>query len=111
MDFLRRLFGGGGTNAEPDAAMYLYVKCNHCGSPLRVRIDTRNELYPEYGDMEASGYVLHKEMMDSKCFRLMYATVRFDARRRELDREIEGGTFITREEYAQLVPQQNGVSQ
>lgn len=101
MDFLRRLFGGA-ARPEPDNALYLYVQCERCGEALRVRVDTRNELTPEYGDMEASGYVLRKEMMDSKCFRLMYATVHFDGRRREIERQIEGGKFITREEYERL---------
>lgn len=107
MDFLRRLFGGGAERGG-DNALMLYVRCSRCGAPLRVRVDLRNELYPEYGDMETSGFVLRKEMMDSKCFRLMYATVRFDARRREVEREIEGGTFITREEYERLTAQSQG---
>ena len=102
MDFLRRLFGSGGASSEADTGLFLYVKCNRCGEPLRVRVDTRNELYPEYGDMETSGYVLRKEMMDSKCFRLMYATIRFDARRHEISREIEGGIFIDRDEFEKL---------
>jgi hypothetical protein len=101
MNFLRRLFGGA-ARPEPDNALYLYVQCERCGEVLRVRVDTRNELTPEYGDMEASAYVLRKEMMDSKCFRLMYATIHFDGRRRELSREIEGGKFISREEYERL---------
>jgi hypothetical protein len=107
MDFLRRLFGGGAERTS-DNALMLYVRCSRCGAPLRVRVDLRNELYPEYGDMETSGFVLRKEMMDSKCFRLMYATVRFDARRREVEREIEGGAFITREEYERLSAQSQG---
>ncbi len=107
MNFLRRLFGGG-ASTEGDAGLYLYVKCNRCGSPLRVRVDTRNELSPEYDDMEASSYVLRKEMMDSTCFRLMYATLHFDGRKREVGREIEGGEFISREEYERLAQRSNG---
>jgi len=106
MDFLRRLFGGGGGSTEADTGLYLYVRCSRCGAPLRVRVDTRNELSPEYGDMEASSYVLRKEMMDGTCFRLMYATLRFDGRKREQSREIDGGEFITREEYERLAHQQ-----
>lgn len=102
MNFLRRLFGGGARPDDSDAGMYLYVKCARCGEVLRVRVDTRNELSPEYGDMEANSYALRKEMMDSKCFRLMYATLHFDGRKREVSREIEGGEFITREEYERL---------
>jgi hypothetical protein len=101
MDFLRRLFGGGASASPADDGLYLYVRCNNCQSPLRVRIDPRNELSPEFDEGEGvGGYILRKEMMDSKCFRLMYATLRFDTRRREISREIEGGSYITPEEYA-----------
>ena len=57
MDFLRRLFGGRAERGG-DNALMLYVRCSRCGAPLRVRVDLRNELYPEYGDMETSGFVL-----------------------------------------------------
>jgi hypothetical protein len=58
----------------------------------------------EYGDdEEASGYRLIKEIMDSRCFRIMRAEIEYDRGRRELSRQIEGGTFVTKEEYDQLV--------
>lgn len=105
MNLLRRLFGGGEA-APADGGLYLYVRCTKCQSPLRVRVDPRNESSPEFEGEGISGYVLRKEMMDSKCFRLMYATLHFDARRTELGREIEGGSFISREEYEHLTQPQ-----
>jgi hypothetical protein len=105
MNLLRRLFGGG-SGLAPDNAIHLYVRCNRCKAPVHVRIDPRNDLVIEYGDDEdASGYRLIKEIMDSRCFRLMRAEVEYDRGRRELNRQIEGGTFITKEEYDQLVAQ------
>ncbi len=100
MNFLRRLFG---TSSQPeDHALHLYVRCSKCRSTLHVRIDPRNEYALEYGDDDQpSGYRLVKEMMDSRCFRLMRAELTFDARKHELSRSIEGGTFITADEYAQ----------
>ena len=104
MNLLRRLFGGGA--APSDGAIHLYVRCNHCGAPVHARIDPRNELMIEYGDDDdAAGYQLHKEMMDARCFRLMRAEVAYDRSRRELSRQIEGGTFISKEEYDQLTVQ------
>jgi hypothetical protein len=41
-------------------------------------------------------------MMDGKCFSLMYATVRFDGSKRITSQKIEGGEFITEEEFHQL---------
>jgi hypothetical protein len=105
MNLLRRLFGGGNSPA-PDNAIHLYVRCNRCNAPVHVRIDPRNDLIIEYDDDEdASGYRLIKEIMDSRCFQLMRAEIEYDRGRRELSRQIEGGTFITKDEYDQLVAQ------
>jgi len=105
MNFLRRLFGGSGATAA-DGAIHLYVRCNRCGAPVHVRIDQRNDLLIEYSEEdEASGYRLIKEIMDSRCFRLMRAEIAYDRSRRELNRQIEGGTFITKDEHDQLVAQ------
>ena len=106
MNLLRRLFGGRDATAS-DNAIHLYVRCNRCGAPVHVRIDPRNDLVIEYGDDDdASGYRLIKEIMDSRCFRLMRAEIEYDRGRRELSRTLEGGTFITKEEYEQLAAQQ-----
>ena len=103
MNLLRRLFGGSGPSAS-DGAIHLYVRCDRCGAPVHVRVDPRNDLVIEYGDdEEAAGYRLFKEIMDSRCFRLMRAEIEYDRGRREQSRQIEGGAFITREEYDQLV--------
>ena len=83
------------TNADPNA-LWLYVRCARCHTPLAVRVDLRNEPSIDY---EGGGYVLHKEMMDNKCFLLMHARVRFDARRQVVEQTVDKGEFITREEY------------
>lgn len=108
MDFLRRLFGGSQPDASDDGAIHLYVRCSRCQSPVHVRIDPRNDLIAEYGDDDnATGYTLHKEIMDSRCFRIMHAEITYDRNRREIERTIEGGTFMTKDEYDQLVEQAN----
>lgn len=102
MHFLRRLFGGNHTHGERDDAIHLYVECGRCHAVVHVRVDPRNDLMPEYGDSDdLVGYRLIKEIMDSRCFRLMRAEIEYDARRREISRTIEGGAFITRDEYEQ----------
>jgi hypothetical protein len=101
MDFLRRLFGG--TKSAPaDNALHLYVRCSRCGAPVHVRVHAYNDLAVEYNDDDVAGYTLHKEIMDSKCFRLIQADITFDRNRREQGRTIEGGEFISREEYERL---------
>ena len=105
MDFFRRMFGGSAANgSESDSAIHLYVRCNRCGSPVHVRVDPRNDLIADYGDDDnASGYTLHKEIMDSRCFRIMRAEINYDRARHETGRTLDGGTFITKDEYNQLV--------
>jgi hypothetical protein len=99
MSFLRRLFGGG---QAADTALHLYVKCLRCGTPVHVRVSPQNDLMAEYGDNEAEGYRLVKEIMDDRCFRIMRAELEFDAQRKEISRQIEGGQFISQEEYEAL---------
>jgi hypothetical protein len=102
MQWLRRLLNSSGSPG--DGAIHLYVRCNRCGAPVHVRVDPRNDLTIEYGDDETpSGYNLIKEIMDARCFRLMRAEIAYDQARRETGRQIEGGTFISREEHDQLV--------
>ena len=104
MEIIRRIFGG--SKPASDGAIHLYVRCNRCGAGVHVRVDPRNDLVNEYSDDdETAGYRLTKEIMDSRCFKLMRAEIEYDRARREINRQIEGGTFITQEEYAQLTAQ------
>jgi len=84
---------------EDSNALWLYVKCKRCGTPLAVRVDLRNELSIDY---ENGGYVLRKEMMDSKCFTLMRAELRLDAKRKVVEQKLDLGDLITKEEYDAL---------
>lgn len=104
MAFLKKireaLFGNPNGEIKDKDGIYFYVKCAKCGAPIRIRVDKFHDLQQDEDD---GGYVLRKEIMDGSCFRLMYATVRFDFNRRILEQEIEGGEFITWEEYQALV--------
>ena len=78
--------------------MYLYVRCGNCGRVLRIRVDKRHDLLTDYDN---GGFTLVKEMMDDKCFRLMRAEMAFDRAYTITSQRIEGGAFITKEEYEQ----------
>ncbi len=96
-DKIRNLFSGSG---QGDATgIYFYVKCGKCGAPVKIRADRRHDLQR---DFDSGGYVLHKEVMDGTCYQLFYFEVRFDARYNVVEREIEGGEFITEEAYRSL---------
>lgn len=94
MNFLRNLFGG--KSGPADDGLYLYVRCGNCGRVIKVRVNKQADLLP---DWDQGGYTLHKEMMDDKCFRLMRAEITFDANYTIRSQTVEGGTFITQEEY------------
>src|SRR3712207_3199326 len=94
MGFLNRLFGR--RAAPADEGLYFYVRCGNCGRALRVRLDKRHDLLP---DWDQGGYTLTKEMMDDRCFRLMRAEMTFDQNYVVKSQTIEGGEFITQAEY------------
>lgn len=94
IDRIKSVFGSSG-GTDPNV-LWLYVRCARCGTPLAVRVDTRNELSADY---EQGGYVLFKEMMDSKCFTLMRAEIHFDQQRNVTKQSVEKGAIITKEEY------------
>jgi len=78
-----------------DDAIHIYVECGRCKSKVHVRLDKRHDL--SLG--EGGGYFVRKEIMDSKCFRLMTAEIGLDSATRVKTQELQGGRFITKEEY------------
>jgi hypothetical protein len=48
---------------------------------------------------EDGGYYVRKEIMDSKCFRLMAAEITLDSAYRIQSQECQGGRFLTQAEY------------
>jgi hypothetical protein len=101
LDSLKRAFAGG-PRSRPDDGFYYFVRCARCGDRVRVRIAPSSELQQEFagsGD-DPGGYSVRKMVIDQRCFRPIELRLSFDSRRRETAREIEGGEFITREEFA-----------
>lgn len=99
MAFLRKLFGGQSAQPPADNGVYFHIRCDRCQTPVKVRVNLGSDLEADYGDTAATGYVLSKEVMDDRCFRLMRLEVHYDSRQREESRVVDGGTFITAEEY------------
>ena len=109
MSFLKRLFGGlvgGGRGGSGDDgagrnAFWIYVRCNACGEAIRTRVHREHDLSAECeGDSDApESYHASKEIVGQKCFRRIHVDLTFDRARSVTDRQITGGTFITREEY------------
>ena len=94
MGILARLFGGKPIK-DSDDAIHIYVECDRCKSKVHVRLDKRHDL--SHG--EGGGYFVRKEIMDSKCFRLMTAEVTFDSAYGIHTQEVQGGRFLSKEEF------------
>jgi hypothetical protein len=106
MSFFSKLLGAfrGQPPAGDDAgrnAFWVYVRCNACGEPIRVRINREHDLSAEYdeGSDAASSYHVHKEVVGQRCFRRIQVDLTFDGQRKVTDQQAQGGTFLTREEY------------
>lgn len=96
MGFLKRLFGGGGDSGEyvDKTGIYFYVQVDGRDSRVRVRADKQHDLM-----RTDNGYVWHKTIVDSKYFKRMQAMVYFDRNHNVTSSELDGGTFISKEQY------------
>jgi hypothetical protein len=97
MGFLRKLFGGDKPkrSGKVDAdGFFMYVQCDNCGKGVRLRINKSYDL-----NRTGTGFVWHKTIVDSRCFRPMPTVVHFDGRYQVTNAEIAGGHTISREEY------------
>lgn len=99
MDFLKRLFGGGDNQKTPQQyvdkdGLYFYVQCDKCGAKVRVRADKQHDL-----NRDDNGYIWHKTIVDSSCFRPIRTIAYLDNQYRMTSHEIEGGHYITQEAY------------
>lgn len=106
MGFLKNLFGGKKEKGYVDkTGIYFYAQCGNCGSGVKVRADKNHDLMKEGG-----GYVWHKTIVDSRCFRRMQAVVYLDEKFEVSNSELSGGEFISAAEYETLQaprPEQN----
>ena len=94
LDKLSSLFGSKGAGGGDDA-VHIYVECERCKSKVHVRLDRRHDISVR----EDGGHYVRKEIMDSKCFRLMAAEITFDSAYRIQSQEVQGGRFISATEY------------
>ena len=91
---LASLFGAQSAGRADDA-VHIYVECDRCKSKVHVRLDRRHDISAR----EDGGYYVRKEVMDSKCFRLMITEITFDNAYRIQNQEIQGGRFVTAADY------------
>jgi hypothetical protein len=106
MQWLKRLFSGGGRRA-PDTALWIYVRCRRCGEAIRLRLDRRYDVASEWrtpGE-PGSAYTMHKDIVGNRCFQRIAVDIGFDARMQIVEHHITGGDLLTADEYAALTDQ------
>jgi hypothetical protein len=94
MNFFKKLLGGASRHAGDPDGIYFYVKCEHCGEKVRLRVHKAHDL-----NRTDDGYVWHKTIVDSRCFRPMPTVVHLDAQFNVTNQEIQGGHYISEEEF------------
>jgi hypothetical protein len=103
MSFLKKL--GSLFSAAPSNSnriLYLYVQCNRCGEKLQARVDTWNELTPDYNEKsdEPISYFCRKVLVGEKlCFQPVELNLTFDKNRKLVKQEINGGKYIDQVEF------------
>ncbi|KPK90090.1 MAG: hypothetical protein AMJ88_16660 [Anaerolineae bacterium SM23_ 63] len=80
---------------------WVYIRCDDCGEKLRTRIDLDFDLSDQYNDTEDEiNYFCRKTLIGSeRCFSPIEVKLTFDEQRRLIDKKIQGGQFISEEEY------------
>lgn len=83
------------------SAFWVYVRCDLCGEKIRTRVDLHNDLSIRYGESkQGNTYFTRKSLLGSQhCFKLIEVQLTFDQDRQLIDKQIEGGQFITEEEF------------
>lgn len=108
MDFLKKLFGGGGATTSGDAqGFYYYVRPTGCDEVVRVRINRNNDL--SLSD-DNKTYWVHKVVMGSKCFQRAEVDFYFNQNRQLTNTEITGGEMVKQADYDAWVASQEAAA-
>jgi hypothetical protein len=96
MDFLKKLFGGGGATQGDKDGIYFYVKAEQTGEVIQVRLNKANDLSLAEG---GGGYYTRKLVVGQRSFDRIEAEFFFDKNRRFTSAEIAGGELVDRDAY------------
>jgi hypothetical protein len=102
MNFLRRLFGGGGGAPSGDRGVYVYVRPKMCKEILRLRIDPMNNLSESD---EGGTYFVRKMATGNRCPFPVEVTLYFDGSKNLKSKEITNGEFVTEADYDAFMAQ------
>jgi len=77
--------------------MRIYIKCGRCGNVMEFRILNERDLVISYDGV--STYMIDKLYVCPKCYNQISVKAGFKGNLKPIYVEINGGEFITKEEY------------
>lgn len=99
MGLLKRLGNLFRSAASPATPFYtLQVRCARCGEEIQAQVNLHNDLSHTFDDGQAV-YYCRKVLMGDQglCFQRIEVELKFDANRKLVERQIQGGKFIDEE--------------
>jgi hypothetical protein len=96
MNFFKLLFGGKAARGRKEYYVFT-VKCKRCGEIIEGRVDVDNDLSIEYAGDGDTFYCRKVLMGEGKnlCYQQIEVGLKFNAKRKLLERRIErGGDFV-----------------
>jgi len=96
VDLVKKLATLFAVSAPSSHGYSLSVQCDRCGEVIQAQVNLSNDLSVEYGeDEKMTGYFCRKLLMGKqRCFQQIQVVLTFDAKRKLIERKIEGGKFV-----------------
>jgi hypothetical protein len=99
------------TSNNPESkAIWVYLKCSKCGEPIALRIRKTDEIQRDY-DGNDSNYFVQKLVVGNKCYNRIPLRLDLDSSYKIKNKTIQGGIFITKDEYDSLKAEFNNRDQ
>ncbi|GAB4112177.1 MAG: hypothetical protein Kow00103_00840 [Candidatus Caldatribacteriota bacterium] len=95
-NFFKNIFRRRGN--DDTGILWIYTQCDRCGEKFKTIIRKYNDLTPTYKN-EGPAFILKKELIGVNCPQRINLKLEFDKNYRQISEEIEGGHFLTPDEY------------
>lgn len=99
MNLLKRLANLFNPARPPAPEYWIFARCHRCGEVLKARVNLNNDLSVDYEDKTTTFFCRKVLTGESRCFQRIEVELTFDQNHNLMSREIQGGQFISREEY------------
>mgnify|MGYP007130807802 CR=1 FL=1 len=77
----------------------MYLQCDKCGERLALRLRKSSEIQREDDGSHDYQMFINKTVIGNDCFNRMQLRLEFDGMYRVVNKQLENGTFITKDEY------------